>query len=289
MIYTVKPGDSLQYICHGFQVKPERLMAVNGMSVPVISPGQSLIIPATPASERHYSEKGEAAPWREAEENDWRSEEVPRPQDTQPIPGTWPDFPEVKKGHQISVFKARDIRKDIPIYNARAAYFFMSKMAVEATGCFSICDHSVSPCGNCFRSETVPFYVIPHNTNWVSLGDYGVVINTRTKEAAYAICADWGPKQDTVVLAGNTSFSGKIGEGSVDLGKRLNIKDITPNPLRAFEPFGILYIIFPNSANGVRTIKSVPEINRDAHRFFRKWGGWPQAKFVLDEHYNITI
>lgn len=285
MIYTVQQGDSLHHICHRFRVQLEQLMAANRMTVPVVSPGQSLVIPVDPLSESNYTETGKATPWEEPNENDsWR--EVPTPQETTPAPDIWPSFLENKKGHQIAVFKAKDIKKDIPVYNARAAYFFMSKMAVETTGCFSICKH---PCGECFKSESTPFYVIPFNTNWVSLGDYGVVINTRTKEAAYAICADWGPKQDSVTLAGNTMFSGKIGEGSIHLGKHLKIKDIHPNPSSAFEPFGILYIIFPNSANGVRSLKTVQEINKDAHRFFRKWGGWPQVQFVLKEHFNIKI
>ncbi|WP_238540584.1 glycoside hydrolase family 75 protein [Paenibacillus mucilaginosus] len=212
---------------------------------------------------------------------------VPSPQETTEEPDLWPAF--VKKGHTMAVFKARDINKNIPIYNARASYFFMSKMAVEETGCYSICDHSVRPCGKCFTSEAVPFFVMPHNTNWIGLGDYGVVINTRTKQAAYAICADWGPKEQATVLKENTVYSGKIGEGSIHLGKLLNIKDIAPHPKRAFEPYGVLYILFPNSSTGARVLQSAEEINRNAHRHFKKWGGWKQAKYVLKEHFNQEI
>lgn len=284
MLYTVKVGESFHQICHRFQIKQEELMAANQMLAPMVTPGRSLFIPFHSVRESHNTEAGEV----ELNENDdWR--QVPSPQETKPLEGSWPSKSEWKKGHKIAVFKAKDIGKEIPIYNSRAAYFFMSKMAVETTGCYSICDHSVRPCGKCFKSESTPFYVMPHNTNWVSLGDYGVVINTRTKKASYAICADWGPTHESISLAEGTRFAGKIGEGSIHLGKQLAIKDIAPNPTRAFEPFGMIYIIFPGSANGVRTIKSVEEINKDAHHAFSKWGGWDQVKFVLKEHYNITI
>ncbi|MBC2579700.1 glycoside hydrolase family 75 protein [Clostridium sp. DJ247] len=216
---------------------------------------------------------------------------IPAPQETKPDPGPtpWPHFEENKKGTQFAVFKEKDIKKDIVIYNCRSSFFFMSKMAVEKTGCFSICEHAGTQCGRCFTSESLPFYVIPWNTNWVGLGDYGVVINTRTKKAAYAICADWGPKQNTTLISGNTLFAGKIGEGSIYLGKHLNIKDISPTPHKAFEPYNILYIIFPNSSNGVTTIKNVEQVNKDAHRYFKKWGGWPQAQYVLKENYGIIL
>jgi hypothetical protein len=288
MDYTVKPGESLQHICQRFQVKQEELMAANQMIDPAVTPGQLLFIPFYSERESLNSEIGKTTPRKELNENDdWR--QVPSPQETKPLPDYWPSKPDWKKGQKIAVFKAKDIHKDIPIYNSRAAYFFMSKMAVEVTGCYSICDQSVRPCGKCFKSESTPFYVMPHNTNWVSLGDYGVVINTRTKQASYAICADWGPTHESISLVEGTRFAGKIGEGSIHLGKQLNIKDIAPNPKQAFEPFGMIYIIFPGSANGVRTIKSVEEINKDAHEAFRKWGGWEQVKFVMKEHYNLTL
>jgi LysM domain/Fungal chitosanase of glycosyl hydrolase group 75 len=288
MYYTVKPGESLHHICHRFQVKQEELMAANQMLASTVTPGQLLFIPFYSVRKSLNIETGEVMPWEKLNENDdWR--QVPSPQETKPRPDEWPPKREWRKGHKIAVFKAKDIDENIPIYNSRAAYFFMSKMAVELTQCYSICDHSVRPCGKCFKSESTPFYVMPHNTSWVSLGDYGVVINTRTKKATYAICADWGPTHESISTAEGTKFVGKIGEGSIHLGKQLDIKDIKPNPKKAFEPFGIVYIIFPGSANGVRTIKSVEEINKDAHHAFSKWGGWEQAQLVLKEHYNITM
>lgn len=286
MYYTVKQGESLHHICHRFQISPEELIAVNQMIAPIVTPGQTLFIPIHSVRESNLTQIGEG-PFEDEKEYGLR--EVPSPENTKPLPDAWPFKPEWRKGNKIAVFKAKDINKDIPIYISRAAYFFMSKMAVEETGCFSICDHSVNPCGNCFKSETAPFYVMPHNTHWASLGDYGVVINTRTKKAAYAICADWGPTHEAVTLSESTRFAGKLGEGSIHLGKQLNLKDIAPNPIKAFEPFGVIYIIFPNSANGVRTIKSVEEINKDAHLALRRWGGWEQVQFVMKEHYNITL
>lgn len=288
MYYKVKPGESLDHICRIFQVKQEEIMAANQLIASTVTPGQVLFIPSQSVRNDLNRETGQVMPYEKLNEyDDFR--QVPSPQETQPHPDTWPIPPEWAKGQKIAVFKAKDINKDIPIYNSRAAYFFMSKMAVELTGCYSICDQSVRPCGNCFKSESTPFYVMPHNTNWVSLGDYGVVINTRTKKATYAIFADWGPKHDTISFAEGTKFAGKIGEGSMNLGKQIDIKDIHPNPKEAFEPFGIVYIIFPGSSNGIRVIKSVEEINKDAHHAFSKWGGWKQAQLVLKEHYNITI
>lgn len=284
MYYRVKPGESLDHICHRFQVKQEELMAANQMIASTVTPNQLLFIPLYSVRKSLNLKTDEAILGGELNENnDWRQI---IPQSTSQIPGLWPE--DTRKGHKIAVFRAKDINKDIPIYNSRAAFFFMSKMAVEKTGCFSICDHSVRPCGECFKSESTPFYVMPHNTSFASLGDYGLVINTRTKKTSFAICADWGPKHEAITIETGTKFSGKIGEGSIFLGKQLQIKDIDPNPLKAFEPFGVLYIIFPGSAaNGVRTIKSVEEIKRDAQHAFEKWGGMKQARFVLKEHYNI--
>ncbi|MCR8846586.1 glycoside hydrolase family 75 protein [Paenibacillus sp. SC116] len=274
MIYTVKPGDSIHHICHSFQVTLEQLMTANRLTVPSVTSGQSLVIPINTRSESHDTETGEADPWEEQNEDDPSRSVVPHPDQTIPIDDPWPE--DSRKGSIIATFTAKDLKnKRIPIYLARAAYFFMSKMAVEGEGPYSICD-SKRGCPNFFRSAKTPFYVLPRNTNWGSIGDYGVVINTRTKKTTYAIFADWGP--DT-----------KIGEGSFYLGRRLDIKDITPNPNQGYEPFGVVYIVFPGSANGIRAVKTVEEIRKEAHEAFKKWGGWPQAKFVLKEHYNITL
>lgn len=288
MYYTVIPGESFHQICQRFKVNPEEIMAANQMTAPTVAPGQVLIIPSHFDRQSLNTKTDEEAPWEEFNESE-DLRQVPSPQETKQYPpDEWPSKPEWKKANKVAVFKAKDIGKDIPIYISRAAYFFMSKMSMDKPGCYAICDKSVRPCGKCFKRETTPFYVMPWNTHWVSLGDYGVVINTRTKKAAYAICADWGPINQSISLAEYTKFSGMIGEGSVNLGRQLDIKDIHL-PDKAFEPFGVVYIIFPGSANGVRTIKSVEEINRDAHEAFSKWGGWEQAEFVLKEHYNITL
>ncbi|MCZ8519200.1 MULTISPECIES: LysM peptidoglycan-binding domain-containing protein [Paenibacillus] len=295
MIYTVRPGDAFFQICQAFQLTPDQLMAANQLTIPFVRPGQPLMIPDTPLNmvkSRKTSRTLPSGEWSGSEE--WRSDEVDSspsspvlpPQETKPIPGQpWlPDMP----GHSIAVFKERILNKEvtIPIYVSRAAFFFMSKMAVEQTGCFAICG---AKCQNCIRSENVPFYVLPHNTEWGRLGDYGVVINTRTKKATYAICADWGPKHSNTVLTEGTRFSGHIGEGSVHLGKQLDITGIKPNPLNGFEPFGVVYIIFPNTTKGVKPISSVEEINIAGHNAFKMWGGWPQAQYLLKRHYNIDI
>jgi hypothetical protein len=287
MYYKVLPGESFHHICQRFKVNPEELMVANKMTEPFVTPGQMLIIPFHFDRASINSETGNETPWKELNENDdWR--QVPSPQETKPLPDTWPIESKFRKGNLFTVFTDKDIKKNIPIYISRGAFVFMSKMAMDDPGCYSICDHSVKPCGQCFKRETHPFYVMPYNTNMVSLGDYGVVINTRTKKAAYALCADWGKPHDSISFSEGTRFIGRIGEGSVHLGRQLDIKDIhLPN--KAFEPNGVLYIVFPNSADGVRTIKSVAEINKDANKEFKRWGGWEQAEFLLKEHYNITL
>lgn len=192
---------------------------------------------------------------------------------------------------QVALFQERILNEDkkVPIYNSRASYFFMNKMAVEGEGCYSICKSS---CGICYKSKIHPFFVMPKYTQWIRLGDYGVVINLNTKEqeSAYAICADLGP-DETIALNNNTVFKGKIGEGSLALGKYLKIKDSELGiGDQAFQPNNMLYIVFPGSAsytaNKIRTIK---EINEHAHRYFQMWGGWSHAQFVVKQKYNIIL
>ncbi len=278
MIYTVQPGESLQHICQRFHVSLNELMIANQMIVPTVTLGQTLFIPFHSENKIINTGIGNATPQGDYS---WRQE---TPEVTPQIPGFWPQ--DTRTGNKIAVFQEKDTRKDIPIYNARAAIFFMSKMAIEEPQCFALCGNQ---CRECFKSESTPFYVMPHNTSWVSLGDYGVVINTRTKKSAFAICGDWGPKHQP--LAEGSKFVGRIGEGSIYLGKQLDIKYIAPNPLAGYESSGVLYIVFPGSASSenLATIKSVENINKEAHYAFRKWGGWKQAKFVLKEHYNINF
>ena len=221
MNYFVRPGENFQKVCEMFQLTPKQLMDANKLTEPFVAPSQTLNIPNPQTTTGITKQDSRTLALKEGTEiEDWRSEEVgsstpdkvPTPQETLPVPGgPWPTF--VQIGQTIAMFKEKDMGKilkkevNIPIYISRAAFFFMSKMAVEETGCFSICG---AQCRNCFKSENVPFYVIPHNTNWVNIGDYGVVINTRTKKAAYAICADWGPKHDTKILTEGTTYSGRM-------------------------------------------------------------------------------
>lgn len=260
-------------------------MTANRMIDPTVTSGQSLIIPTHSVNESHETETGVTTLSEELSEHiPWRSITT-GPLQTPGDPDQWPIPQQLPlKGEPIAVFKETDINKSIPIYTSRAAYFFMSRMVVEPTKCFSICNQKISPCGDCFKSESTPFYIMPHPISWVSLGDYGVVINTREKTAAYALFADWGPKNESITLnTARTLFSGKIGTGSIYLGKQLKVNPTEPTQ------YGIVYIIFPNSANGIKTIKSVEEINKEASKAFKRWGGWPQAKYLLKNHYNITM
>jgi len=192
---------------------------------------------------------------------------------------------------QVALFQETILKKNrrVPIYNSRACYFFMNKMAVEGEGCYSICKTS---CNICYKSKEHPFFVMPKYTHWVRLGDYGVVINLDTPEhkAAYALCADLGPDK-TKIINGNTVFKGKIGEASIYLGKYLKIKDshLSDGSL-AFQSNKILYIIFPNTASyTTNKIKTIKEINEEAHKSFEMWGGWPHAKFVVKQKYQIDL
>lgn len=223
--------------------------------------------------------------------NSYHSRDVISPKSATPNPKQFYVQPE--RINQFALFQERILKTDqkdtlIPIYNSRSAYFFMSKMEVEGDGCYSICKAS---CSICYKSSEHPFFLIPQYTQWLGLGDYGVVINLNTKEqqAAYAICVDF-EKHETKIINGNTVFRGKIGKGSIALGKALNINDIAPNPLAAFQPFKIVYIIFPNTHSPAKNrIKTVKEINEEAHRAFQDWGGWPYAQFVIKEKYDIIL
>jgi hypothetical protein len=196
---------------------------------------------------------------------------------------------------QIAIFQERILKSDreytkIPIYNSRASFFFMNKMAVEEDGCYTICKTSCDVCFKNYKSREYPFFVMPQYTHWTRVGDLGVIINLASEDhkAAYSICADLGPDQ-TIIENNSTVFKGKIGEGSIALGKYLKIKDSEiGDGSGAFQPSHILYIVFPNSGVLVEN-GTIKEINEKAHLLFQMWGGWDYAKVVVQQKYNINL
>lgn len=197
---------------------------------------------------------------------------------------------------QVAIFKERVLDTDkkdreIPIYNSRAAYFFMTKMATDGNeGCYSLCN----ACNPCTSSRSSHFFVMPKYTYWSRLGDLGVIINlnTRQQETAYAICADFGPDQ-TISERNNTLFKGRLGEGSIALCRHLKVKDSEiGDGSRGFQPDNMLYIVFQNSSftifkrNKVYTLK---ELNELAHSIFQCWGGWKYAQYVVKQKYGLDL
>ncbi|SRR5581483_208033 len=88
-------------------------------------------------------------------------------------------------------------------------------------------------------AESIPYIVLPggHLGN-ASLGDYAIVINTRTGKRIAAIVADAGPKH-------------KIGEASIATARELLGNDHCSPRNGGTEKAYIRYIVFPNSRDGV--------------------------------------
>jgi hypothetical protein len=94
--------------------------------------------------------------------------------------------------------------------------------------------------GKSINANRVPFYVLPLPTSWskqfdIDLGDLAAVIFGG--RIAYAVFADLGPKT-------------KLGEGSVELFRRLGQERVRPNGSLwdvGMGP-GIITIVFPRSA-----------------------------------------
>lgn len=98
------------------------------------------------------------------------------------------------------------------------------------------------------------------------IGDFGVVINLLNNKMAYAVFADYGPRN-------------KIVEGSMALANQLGIN---PNPRTGgIQEKNILYLVFPKSGAGQGSIPSLEEINQRGKILFNEWGGMEQVKAVL--------
>lgn len=110
-------------------------------------------------------------------------------------------------------------------------------------------------------AESVNFFVLPGRLGLGNkLGDFGVVIRPDKNDYDYAVYADVGP--------GN-----KIGEGSIALAASLGIPS---SPKTGGTGHGIIYIVFPDSAEGWPL--SQTEIDHHAAALFATWGGLEKAK-----------
>jgi GH25 family lysozyme M1 (1,4-beta-N-acetylmuramidase) len=98
------------------------------------------------------------------------------------------------------------------------------------------------------------------NPDGAELGDFSTVINMKNKRIAHAIFADSGPW-------------GKLGEGSLALGKALGRK--------GDEDLDLVYVVFPKSRHTRPWPVSVEDINTEGDRLFRQWGGMEQLNALF--------
>ena len=106
-------------------------------------------------------------------------------------------------------------------------------------------------------SDAIPFIVVPGvERGRALLGDYAFIVNRGNGQSSPAIVADLGPKD-------------KIGEGSIELARRLGIRE---NPRRGgtSKP-DIFYIIFPGT--GKSRGQALAKIEQNANELFETWGG----------------
>jgi Fungal chitosanase of glycosyl hydrolase group 75 len=110
-------------------------------------------------------------------------------------------------------------------------------------------------------SSQIPYIVLPSNHSaGAKLGDFAVVFNGKNGTIVNAIYADIGP-------------TNKIGEGSIALADALGILSSPKTGGTAKE---IVYVVFPGSGN--LKPRSLVEINTEAQKHFRDWGGIARLK-----------
>jgi hypothetical protein len=106
-------------------------------------------------------------------------------------------------------------------------------------------------------SNAVPFIVVPNiEKGRAMLGDYAYVVNRANGKASPAIIADLGPTD-------------KIGEGSIELARRLGIKENPRNGGTSKKD--IFYLVFPGTGN--RKAQPLAKIDKAATDLFQQWGG----------------
>src|SRR6185437_6711449 len=108
-------------------------------------------------------------------------------------------------------------------------------------------------------ASKIQYVAIPPETDgWgVKLGDFAVVMNSRSGRVAFAIVADIGPPA-------------KLGEGSIALADAIGIAS---SPRDGGLTGGVVYAIFPGS--GRETPRSAADIDREGQRLFDALGGRP--------------
>lgn len=114
-------------------------------------------------------------------------------------------------------------------------------------------------------ASKIPYIVLPGSLArdaGARLGDFAVVMNVREQKMSYAIFADVGT----------------FGEGSVALADNLGIWS---NARAGGRRAGLFYVVFPGSGNGQP--RTVEEINTEAGKVFRDWGGPEQLTSCATE------
>ncbi len=108
-------------------------------------------------------------------------------------------------------------------------------------------------------ASKIQYVAVPPETDgWgVKLGDFAVVMNSKSGRVAFAIVADIGPPA-------------KLGEGSIALADAIGIAS---SPRDGGLPGGVVYAIFPGSGKG--TPRLAADIDWEGQRLFDALGGRP--------------
>lgn len=121
-------------------------------------------------------------------------------------------------------------------------------------------------------STKIPYIALPStfkNSLGVSLGDFAIVVNSKTGKISPAIFADVGPRF-------------KLGEGSIKLSQALgNDPFVGGKAKRGIPNNTVYYIVFPGSGNGKP--RSLLEIYSKAEKRFKDWGGIQQLKICFPD------
>lgn len=104
-----------------------------------------------------------------------------------------------------------------------------------------------------------PAIMAPALKGGARMGDFCLVTNNRTGIQVFAVAADVGPVDH-------------LGEGSIELARRLGIENTSPRDGGA-PPGSITYVVFPQSGKGNGYIPSNREIQEQGQNLVRGWQG----------------
>lgn len=116
--------------------------------------------------------------------------------------------------------------------------------------------------------ETIPYVVLPPSlvgSTGINLGDIAFVMNEKNDWYTFAIFGDKGPE-------------GLLGEGSIELARRLGIN---ADPRTGGTPGDVVYVFFPGSGN--HGPLSIGEIERRGKKALRKFGGKEKLLKCINE------